>query len=100
MRTVVVSRGPSAVSARRVPITLVAPAAAIPPRKPRRVWISAIARLPLGSRLQLAFEFVQETPIGIFGDDLLRGRFDKPRFTHAQRIIAKGVFRIVLTPFV
>jgi hypothetical protein len=32
-----------------------APAAAMPPRKPRRVWISAIVRLPLGSRLQLAF---------------------------------------------
>jgi hypothetical protein len=31
---------------------------------PRRVWIVVIASLPLGSRLQLAFEFVEKTPIG------------------------------------
>src|SRR5262245_7575691 len=30
----------------------------------------------LTSRLQLAFELVEEAPVGIFGNDLLRGRVD------------------------
>jgi len=44
---VVVSRGPSAASAQRVRIRPAVPAAAMPLRKVRRVWISAITWLPL-----------------------------------------------------
>src|SRR5215472_6416615 len=56
MRTVVVSSGPSAASVPGARIRPAAPAAAMLPRKPRRVWISAITRLPPHSRLQLAFD--------------------------------------------
>src|SRR6266478_4368015 len=52
------------------------------------------------SRLQLAFELVQEAPIGALGDDLLRARFDEARFTHAQCIEADRVLGIVVAPFV
>lgn len=38
------------------------------------------------SRLQLALEFVQETPIRVLGDELLRAGLDQPCFVHAQRV--------------
>src|SRR5712664_2519593 len=52
------------------------------------------------SRLQLAFELVQETPIGAVGDDLLRARFDQTDLAQAQRVEAHGVLGVVLPPFV
>src|SRR5215472_9449035 len=100
MRTVVVSRGPSAASARRVRIRLVAPAAATPPRKPRRVWISATASLPPFSCLQLAFEFAQKAPIGSVGDDLLRARLDEAGIVQSQGIEPDRVLGVVFPPFV
>jgi hypothetical protein len=45
----------SAASARGARIRPAAPAAAMPPKKPRRVWINAIASLPARLGLQLAF---------------------------------------------
>src|SRR5215472_14625166 len=100
MRTVVVSRGPSAAFARGARIRPAAPAAAMPPTKPRRVWISGIAHLPLGSRLELALEFVEESRVGAIGDDLVRVGFDQPDLVQAEGIVADGVLGIVFAPFV
>src|SRR5215472_2731314 len=100
MRTVVVSRGPSAASARQVRIRLVAPAAAMPPKKPRRVLISAIASLPPFSCLQLAFELVQKPPVGTVRNDLLWARFDQAHFVQAQSVPPDRVFGVVFPPFV
>src|SRR6516162_8257816 len=72
----------------------------MPLRKPRRVWISAIARLPLGSRLELASELVQKAPVGAVGDDLLRGRFHKARLVEPKSIKPDRILGIVLRPFV
>ena len=49
---------------------LAAPAIATVVIKRRRVGVACIGNLPilLRSRLQLAFEFVEEAPIGVFGD--------------------------------
>src|SRR5467141_3238350 len=52
------------------------------------------------SRLQLAFELVQEAPIGVVGDDLLRARFDKAHVAQAQCIEADRVLGVVVPPFV
>ena len=38
------------------------------------------------SRLQLAFEFIEETPIGMFRDELLRAGLDQPCFMQSQRV--------------
>src|SRR4029077_11624081 len=77
-RTVVVSRSPSAASARGARMRPAAPANEIVVRKQRRVCVVDIGSLPLlqRSRLQLAFELVEEAPICAVGDDLLRARLD------------------------
>src|SRR6516164_10332460 len=52
------------------------------------------------SGLQLAFELVQELPIGAVGNDLLRVRFDEARFIQSQGVKADRVLGVVLAPFV
>src|SRR5262249_25565113 len=52
------------------------------------------------SRLQLALELVQKAPIGVFGDDLLRSRFDEADFAQPQRIEADCVLGVVFAPLV
>src|SRR5271165_892322 len=101
-RIAVVSSGASAPSARSGRRKPVAPANATPPRKRRRVCIIAIGNLPSRwrSRLQLAFELVQEPPIRPIGDDLLRAGLDHPGFVQAQRVEPESVLVIVLAPFV
>ena len=97
--TVVVSRGPSAASTCGAPIKPAAPAATMPPIKPRRVWIRTIATF-LSSRLQLAFELVQEAPVRAVGDDLLGRRLDHPGLMHPKSIEADRVLGVVFPPFV
>jgi len=67
----------------------------------RRVWVTGI-RVPPCQRLclQLAFELVQEPPIGALGDDLLRARLDESRFVQAQGIEPDGILGVVFPPFV
>ena len=52
------------------------------------------------SRLQLAFELVQEPPVGAVGDDLLRARLDHADLVQAQGIEADRVLGVVLPPYV
>src|SRR6266478_6416619 len=52
------------------------------------------------SRLHLAFELVQEAPIGALGDDLLRARLDEARFVQTQGIESDRVLGVVFPPFV
>src|SRR6516165_6197451 len=79
MRTVVVSRGPSAASARLARSRPAPPAAATPLIKRRRVNLS-LTVIGAPSRLQLAFDLVEGALVGAVGDDLLRGRFDETQF--------------------
>src|SRR5262252_4278747 len=94
--TVVVSSGPSVASTRRGRARkLAAPASKAVVRKWRRVCIVGIGKPPPihYSRLQLAFELVQEPPISALGDDLLRGRLDEPGVAHAQRVEPDRILR-------
>src|SRR5437016_323149 len=50
------------------------------------------------SCLQLAFEFVEEAPISVFGEDLLRARLDQSRFVKAQGIKPDCVLGVVVPP--
>src|SRR5215472_5794337 len=61
-----------------------------------------IANLPFlwRSRLELAFQLVQEAPVRAFGDDLVGARLDKASVVQTQRIKAQGVFGVVFAPFV
>jgi hypothetical protein len=52
------------------------------------------------SRLQLAFELVEEAPIRVVGDDLLWARLYHPYFVQSKRIEPNRVLGIVLAPFV
>src|SRR6516162_325739 len=100
-RTVVVSSGPSAARAAGTRSTLAAPAIDRLVRKLRRVCTVGITTLPPPrSRLQLAFELVEEAPISALGDDLLRARFDEPRFAHTQSIKPHCILGVVFAPFV
>ena len=67
MRTLVVSRGRSAARGPRGERIPAAPASVIVARKRRRVCIMGIEGLPFfrRSRLQLASELVEETPVGV-----------------------------------
>src|SRR6516165_12243297 len=51
-------------------------------------------------RLQLAFERVEEAPIRVLGDDLLRGQLDEARLAHPQRVKPDRVLGVVLPPYV
>src|ERR1700719_3444861 len=96
----VVSRAPSAPCTAGAPRKPAAPANERVVRKRRRVCIIVIPILPAfyGSRLQLAFELVEEAPVGALGDDLLRGRLDEPGVAHAQRVEPDRVLWVVLPP--
>src|ERR1700730_9351788 len=99
--TVVVSSGASVANAGGARMRPAAPASERVARKRRRVCIVGIGNLPFfRSRLQLAFELVEETLIGFFSDDLLRIRLDQARFIQPQRAKPHRVFGIVLPPFV
>src|SRR5437660_4026031 len=52
------------------------------------------------SSLHLAFELVEEAPIGSLGDDLLRARLDEARFVQTQGIESDRVLGVVFPPFV
>src|SRR5215472_15805375 len=52
------------------------------------------------SRLQLALELVEESPIGAVGDNLLWGFFDCAVFAQTECIEADRILGIVVTPFV
>src|ERR1700745_3309204 len=98
----VVSRAPSAPCTAGAPREPAAPANERVVRKRRRVCIIVIPILPAfyGSRLQLAFELVEEAPVGSVGDDLLRARLDKARLVHAQRVEARRVRSVIVSPSV
>src|SRR6266446_2705582 len=83
-RTVVVSSAPSAACNGGAWSRPAAPANERVVKNRRRVWVIGI-RVPPCQRLclQLAFELVQEAPIGAVGDDLLRARLDEARFVQA-----------------
>src|SRR5262245_60002838 len=101
-RTEVVSRAPGAAATRGEPTKPAAPAIATFVIKRRRVCVVAIGNAPvlLRLRLQLAFEFVEETPIRAVNDDFLRARVNEARLMKPQRIIADRVLGIVFAPFV
>src|SRR6516162_930289 len=98
-RTEVVSSGPSAARAGGRS-NAAAPIPERPARTRRRVSIIGIVSLTVCSPLQLAFKLVEETPVGVFGDHLVWGRFDEPGVAHAQRIEADRVLRVVFPPSV
>src|SRR5215469_6572404 len=85
-RTEVVSGGPSSASASGGSTRPTTPAIDMAVKKRRRVWIIGIKvflSLLCRSRFQFAFELVQEPPISVLGDDLLRGRFGQTGFVKA-----------------
>src|SRR5215472_484061 len=100
-RTEVISGSPSAARggcARKKPA---APAVDNPARKWRRVCANDIGSLPFSWLcLQLAFELVEEAPIGAVGNDLLRARLDEAGFVHAQSVEPEGVLGVVFAPLV
>src|SRR5215468_638328 len=98
---VVVSSGSSTALTRGAAITPATPAAASPLIK-RRLAIIAIRDLPArwASRLQLAFEFVEEAPFCAVGNDLLRVRFDHADFVQAQGVEPDRVLGVKFPPFV
>src|SRR5437016_454428 len=100
-RTVAVSGGPSAAGARGARTRPAALTADSAPRKRRRVCIIGIGNLPfLCLRLQLAFELVEEAPIGAVGDDLLRARLDEAQFAQTQGIESNRDLGLVFAAFV
>src|SRR4029077_13471950 len=81
------------------------------PGNPRRIsalW--KVARMPGSSpgmtnwnwhsRLQVAFELVQEAPIRALGDDLLWARLYEAHIAHAQGVEPQRILGVVLAPFV
>ena len=78
-----------------------APANAALVRNRRRVWVIGIkAPIVPGSRLQLAFELVEEAPIRAAGDNPLGRRLDHADFVQPKRIKADRVLGVVVAPFV
>src|SRR6516225_10365308 len=103
IRTVVVSGTPSAASTYGVRRRAAPQASDMVVRKRRRVCIIGIGRLlPLSRRLcpQLAFELVENAPVGAVGGDLLRGRLAELGITHAQRVEPDRILRVVFPPSV
>src|SRR6516164_5486480 len=101
-RTVVVSSDPSAAATRGTCRRPAAPAKATLLMNRRRVCVIGIGNLPvlLCSRLQLAFELVQEAPIGAVGNDPLRSGLDQTGFAQAKRVPPNRVLGIELSPLV
>src|SRR6516164_6761980 len=98
-RTVVVSRRASAAS---TPGAASAPAPANPiaDSTRRRLSVIGIVNSFPPSRLQLAFDLVEEMPVGAVGDDLLRARFDEARFAEAKGVPPDRVFGVIFPPAV
>src|SRR4051794_23014713 len=98
-RTVVVSGGPSSASVGTLPSRRAVPATDVA-TKSRRLCIMAIADLLVARRshLQLAFQLVQEAPVGSVSDDLLRARLDQARVLHAQCVEPQRVFCVEIPP--
>src|SRR6516162_10149879 len=103
-RTAVVSRAPSKANAcgasARAEVPAIARALV---RKRRRVSLIGILKTSLcfrRSRLQLAFQLVEEAPIRTLGDDLLRGGLDYAGLAQQQRKEAHGVLGVIIAPFV
>src|SRR5689334_17852033 len=102
MRTEVISGAPSPASAGRTRTRPAAPASERVVRKRRRVWVFSMGNLPFvcRSRLKLAFELVEETPIRTVGDDLLGRCLDHTGLMHAKSIEADRVLCVVLPPII
>src|SRR6516164_6248122 len=96
-RTVMVSGGCSAASGRAARKTQAAPANESVVRNRRRVWIIGIRRY-IPSRLQLAFELVEEPEVGALGEDLLRARFDEAEIVQPQCVKPHAVLGAVVPP--
>jgi len=85
MRMVVVSSAPSAAHAGGMRTRPAAPAIDKVVRNRRRdCFIGIETSHPSVSRLQLAFELVEEAPIGVFGENVIRAQLDQTRFVKAQ----------------
>src|SRR5947207_12124953 len=74
-------------------------------RAPSVLWatpaeLGGEGKLSAGSCLQLAFELVQETPVGAVGNDPLRARLDEPHFVQPQGVKPDGVLGIIFPPFI
>src|SRR5262252_818001 len=96
--TVVVSGGRSTASACLKRTSPAAPASDTVVRKRRRVGIIVMASLASRSRLQLAFELVEEAPIRALGDDLVGARLDQTGLMQTERIEPQRVFGVVFAP--
>src|SRR5262245_37739609 len=48
--------------------------------------------------LQLLRQFVEETPVGALGQELVRGILEHPDLVEAQGVEAQGVLRAIFTP--
>src|SRR6516164_11792669 len=96
-RTVVVSSDPSAAATRGTCRRPAAPAKATLLMNRRRVCVIGIGNLPV---LLLAFELVQEAPIGAVGNDPLRSGLDQTGFAQAKRVPPNRVLGIELSPLV
>src|SRR5262245_61543019 len=93
-RTVVVSSPPSAARDGDARTRPAAPANDSVVRNRRRVCVIAIGSLPHTGprlRLQLSLQLVEETPIGVLCDELLRGVLDHSQLAHPQRVEAHRV---------
>src|SRR5215472_5918242 len=99
-RSTVVSGRSSAGCADRTGASAAAPARDSVVRKPRLVCVIVIGSSPVALSLQLAFEFVEETPVRAVSDNLLRARLDQTGLVEAERIEPHRVFRVVFAPFV
>src|SRR5437764_5211228 len=98
-RTVVVSGGGWARAGAAEQTRPVAPAAESPARKRRRLCKLVMKYfLSCSSSLQFALEFVEEAPVGVAGNELIRGLFDYAQFTQPQREEADGVRGVVVAP--
>src|ERR1700733_5338764 len=107
-RIVVISGGGSAASVPPPP-RLAAPS---PPRpaahaqatlvtKRRRLCVVAMGSLPSSFRnsdLQLAFEFVEKTPVRMLGDDCLRDGLGEARLIQPKCVPAHRVFGVIVPP--
>src|SRR5258707_6608372 len=105
-RTVVVSGGVSWANDWDKPSRPAAPADDTAVRNRRRLCVmcmrpslesSARAIAPSLS-LELAFELVEETPVGALRDDLAGRRFDHARFVQSQRIEPDRVLGVIVAP--
>src|SRR5437764_15384737 len=95
-RTVFVSSAGSAARRRGAVKAVVAPAKAkVVSNERLSIAIIASPARP-GSRLQLAFQLIEEAPVGAVGEDLFRTGFDQTGLVQSQRVEAQRVLGIVI----